>query len=177
MLLDGVDLESVKRRKRYRRPSGRRSVTVPCHFFPNYFRFLAMKLGRLMRLRGMSTDAISELLLRNRRASAIDPSALPDDPAVLKQMIAELLRACAASAVIAKRSQRGSMPCCDVIISPKPADPTSRPCFRCPPTQVPEPPPPTPPVRRDRRAARQDQPAHGPRRPARELRHERAATN
>ena len=51
---------------------GRRSVTLPCHFFPNYFRFPAMKAA-LMRLIGMSTDTTSP-------SPPSQPAALPQPP-------------------------------------------------------------------------------------------------
>ena len=108
-----------------------------------------------MRLRGMSTDATSPSLLRHRHRLRHRPSALPDDPAVLKQMIAELLRACAASAATAKACSSGSMPCCGVTTSPKPAIPDQPLLVSAAGRQLPSRRRP-PPARRDDEPARQE---------------------
>ena len=102
----------------------------------------------------------------------IPTAALPDDPTVLKQMIAELLRALRQS----RRDQESLQQRLDALLrryyAPKPVDPNQPLLFPPPDDAVPEPPPATPPGdEKPKQRGKTNQP-HGRRRPSRELRHE-----
>ena len=102
--------------------------------------------------------------------TSIDTAALPDDPAVLKQMIAELIRALRAS----RRDHDAVQARLDALlrhlhrVRPEPIDP-QQPLLFAP---LEEPPPPSPPVEEEKPGARKKSRPHGRRRPPKELRHE-----
>ena len=103
---------------------------------------------------------------------AVDPSALPDDPAVLKQMSAELLRALRTE----RRDKEALQQRLDVLLrryyAPRPTDPQQPLLPFAPADEAPMPPPTLPAsAERPRQRGKTNQP-HGRRRPARELRHE-----
>jgi transposase len=117
----------------------------------------------------MSTDARPPI---PSATLAVDPSALPDDLAVLKQMIAELLRALRSE----RRDKEALQQRLDALLrryyAPRPTDPQQPLLPFPPPDEVPTPPPtPTPSTERPRQRGQTNRP-HGRRRPARELRHE-----
>jgi transposase len=121
----------------------------------------------------MSADTTSPSLpSQPTSAPAINPSALPDDPAVLKQMIAELLRALRSE----RREREALERRLDALLrryyAPKAADPNQPLLFPLPGDEVPEPPPPTPPGDEPPKQRGKTNQPHGRRRPARELRHE-----
>src|SRR6516165_9385389 len=103
---------------------------------------------------------------------ALDTSALPDDPAVLKQMIVELLRALRQS----RRDQEAVQQRLDALLRrlygprAEKIDPQQLLLFAAA-DAVPEPPPPPAEPPRPAQRGQTNQP-HGRRRPARELRHE-----
>jgi transposase len=113
----------------------------------------------------MSMDAPTPTL-----AMAIDTSALPDDPAVLKQMIAELLRALRS----ARRDKEALQQRLDALLRrlhgprPEPAHPQQPLLF---PQVEAVPPPPTPAAEPPRQRGQSNRP-HGRRRPSRTLRQE-----
>ena len=104
--------------------------------------------------------------------SAVDTSKLPDDTAVLKQMIAELIRALRQS----RRDQESLQQRLDALLrryyAPRPADP-NQPSLFAPPEEAAAPPasPPPPSEEESSQRGKKSRP-HGRRRPARELRHE-----
>jgi transposase len=121
----------------------------------------------------MSTDAMPPTtpLPAPLTPPAVDTSALPDDPAVLKQMIAELLRALRQS----RRDQEALQQRLDALLRrlygprPEPVNPQQPLLFPLA-DEVPEPPPPASPDKPKQRGKTNKR--HGRRRPARELRHE-----
>jgi transposase len=120
-----------------------------------------------MRLISMSTDATPPI---TTPLPAVDTSALPDDPTVLKQMIAELLRALRSE----RRDKEALEQRLDALLrryyAPRPANPNQPLLFQEPePPEVPA--PPTPSEEKSKRRGRTNQP-HGRRRPSRALRHE-----
>jgi transposase len=121
----------------------------------------------------MSTDATTPSTSPQPPStpSAIDTAALPDDPHVLKQMIAELLRALRSE----RRDREALAQRLDALLrryyAPKPADP-NQPLLFAEVDEVPEPPPLTPQAdEQPKQRGKTNQP-HGRRRPARELRRE-----
>jgi transposase len=101
---------------------------------------------------------------------SIDTAALPDDPAVLKQMIAELIRALRAS----RRDHDAVQARLDALlrhlhrVRPEPIDP-QQPLLFAP---LEEPPPPSPPVEEEKPSAGKKSRPHGRSRPPKELRRE-----
>src|SRR5271154_6042539 len=96
-----------------------------------------------MRLIGMSTDVTPP-----KPPPALNTSALPDDPAVLKQMIAELIRALRSE----RRDKEALQGRLDALLRrlygprPGPIDPNHPLLFaQSPAEEVPQPPPPPPP--------------------------------
>lgn len=106
-----------------------------------------------------------------RPAGTINPSALPDDPAVLKQMIAELLRALRSE----RRDREALERRLDALLrryhAARPTDPNQPLLFAPPDEAVPPPPPPPPDEAKSKQRGTTNQP-HGRRRPSGELRHE-----
>lgn len=104
--------------------------------------------------------------------SAVDTSKLPDDLAVLKQMIAELIRALRQS----RRDQESLQQRLDALLrrayAPRPSDP-QQPLLFAPPEEVSAPPasPASPTEEEPSQRGKKSRP-HGRRRPARELRRE-----
>jgi transposase len=100
---------------------------------------------------------------------AADPSALPDDPALLKQMIAELLKELRRT----RRDKEALQQRLDALLRrlygprPEPSDPGQLPLF----PEAAEAPPAPPPVE-DKPAPRRRGKPHGRRRPSRQLRQE-----
>ncbi len=123
----------------------------------------------------MSTDAIRPTTPSPPPAAAaspvLDTSALPDDPAVLKQMIAELLRALRHE----RRDKEGLQQRLDALLRryyhPRPASP-DQPLLFPDAAEAPEPPVPAPASTEDKTSQRGQCRPHGRRRPAGELRHE-----
>src|SRR5271168_157642 len=120
-----------------------------------------------MRLISMSTDATPPTTL----PPVVDTSALPDEPTVLKQMIAELLRALRSE----RRDKEALQQRLDALLrryyAPRPANPNQPLLFPEPePVEAPAPPPPT--EEKPKGRGQTNRP-HGRRRPSRELRHER----
>jgi transposase len=108
--------------------------------------------------------------------SAVDPAVLPDDPAVLKQMIAELLRALRSE----RRDREALQQRLDALLRrlygprPQPVDPHQPLLFPPPADETPVPPPPPPPTPTEEpppQRGKTNRP-HGRRRPSRTLRHE-----
>jgi len=120
----------------------------------------------------MSTDARPSTSPPPPATPALDPSALPDDPAVLKQMIVELLRALRQS----RRDQEAVQQRLDALLRrlygprAEKIDPQQLLLFAAA-DAVPEPPAPPAEPPRPAQRGKTNQP-HGRRRPARELRHE-----
>lgn len=124
----------------------------------------------------MSTDAtppITPLQPPISPPPAVDTSALPDDPAVLKQMIAELIRALRSE----RRDKEALQQRLDALLRrlygprPEPIHP-NQPLLFPQDDEAPAPPPPAPSnTEEPRRRGRTNRP-HGRRRPPRELRHE-----
>src|SRR5271169_1365661 len=118
-----------------------------------------------MRLIGMSTDVTPP-----KPPPALNTSALPDDPAVLKQMIAELIRALRSE----RRDKEALQQRLDALLrryyAPRPTDP-QQPLLPFPQAdEVPTPPPATTPTdEQPRRRGKTNRP-HGRRRPAGTLR-------
>src|ERR1700682_1579208 len=108
----------------------------------------------------MRTDATSPT---PPPAPTLDTSALPNDPAVLKQMIAELIRALRSE----RRDREALQQRLDALLrryyAPRPEDPNQPLLFPPPADEIPEPPPATPrdepPKQRGKTNRR-----HGPRR-------------
>jgi transposase len=104
-------------------------------------------------------------------SSAVDTAALPDDAAVLKQMIAELIRALRSE----RRDREALQQRLDALLRrsqmSRPADPNQPLLFPLP-DEVPAPPPPAPADEEQPRRRGKTNKPHGRRRPARELRHE-----
>ncbi|HMD59307.1 MAG TPA: IS66 family transposase [Steroidobacteraceae bacterium] len=105
---------------------------------------------------------------------ALNTSALPDDPAVLKQMIAELIRALRSE----RRDKEALQGRLDALLRrlygprPGPIDPNQPLLFaQSPAEEVPQPPPPPPSEDQPKQRGQTNKP-HGRRRPARELRRE-----
>lgn len=121
----------------------------------------------------MSTDATPSTPLPSPSAPAavINPSVFPDDPAVLKQMIAELIRALRSE----RRDHEATQRRLDALLrrssTARPADPNQPLLFPPPDDEVPEPPPASPRAEEEKQRGKTNKP-HGRRRPARELRHE-----
>jgi len=103
--------------------------------------------------------------------SAVDTSTLPNDPAVLKQMITELLRALRSE----RRDREALQQRLDALlrryVAPRPADP-QQPLLFAQAEEVPAPPPASPPNAEEPSQRGKKNRPHGRRRPARELRHE-----
>lgn len=129
-----------------------------------------------MRLISMSTDVTAPTIPPPQPTSvppAIDTSALPDDPGVLKQMIAELIRALRSE----RRDREALQGRLDALLRrlygprPQPIDP-NQPLLFAEADEVPAPPlaPPAG-AAEPRRRGKTNKP-HGRRRPARQLRHE-----
>jgi hypothetical protein len=104
--------------------------------------------------------------------AALDTVALPDDPAVLKQMIAELLRALRSE----HRDRQALQQRLDALrrryYAPKPTHPNQPLLFSAADDPVPEPPPPPPPRDDPPKQRGKTNRPHGRRRPSRELRRE-----
>jgi transposase len=120
-----------------------------------------------MRLISMSTDATPPIT--PPLPPTVDTSALPDDPAVLKQMIAELIRALRSE----RRDKEAVQQRLDALLrryyAPRPDNPNQPLLFPQPePEEVPAPPPSE---EKPERRGKTSKP-HGRRRPPRELRHE-----
>src|SRR5271154_881012 len=116
-----------------------------------------------MRLIGMSTDVTPP-----KPPPALNTSALPDDPAVLKQMIAELIRALRSE----RRDKEALQGRLDALLRrlygprPGPIDPNQPLLFAQPPAEeVPQPPPPPPSEDQPKQRGQTNKP-HGRRRPA-----------
>lgn len=132
-----------------------------------------------MRLKGMSTDATPPISPQQPPPSpppAVDTSALPDDLGVLKQMIAELIRALRNE----RRDREALQQRLDALLrrlhGPRPeAVNPNQPLLFAPPQSADLPPAPARPAAETdqprRQRGRTNQP-HGRRRPARQLRHE-----
>jgi transposase len=124
----------------------------------------------------MSTDAATPDPQSTTPAASLSPSVntstLPDDPAVLKQMIAELLRALRS----ARRDHEETQRRLDALLQrlhgprPEPVDP-QQPLLFADAAAAPEPPPPPSSEEPPRQRGKTNKP-HGRRRPARELRRE-----
>jgi transposase len=131
-----------------------------------------------MRLIGMSTDAIPSSTPSSASPAATtplpDPSTFPDDPAVLKQMIAELLRALRSERRDHEETQRRLDALLQRLYGPRP-EPThpNQPLLFAATDEAPTPPAPPPSDASEEkpRRGKTNQP-HGRRRPARELRRE-----
>jgi transposase len=120
----------------------------------------------------MSTDATTPHATSATKASPLpDTSALPNDPAVLKQMIAELIRALRSE----RRDREALQQRLDALLrryyAPRPADP-NQPLLFAPLDEAPEPPAATPPGDDPPKQRGKTNRPHGRRRPARELRRE-----
>src|SRR6516165_6961638 len=121
----------------------------------------------------MSTDARPSTSPPPPATPALDPSALPDDPAVLKQMIAELLRALRES----RRDQEALQQRLDALLRrlygprPGPVDPQQPLLFAPLEEEVPVPPPAPASDDKPSRRGKTNKP-HGRRPPSRALRHE-----
>ena len=131
-----------------------------------------------MRLISMSTDAASSSIPPATSASsatAVDTSALPDDPIVLKQMIAELIRALRQSRCDHQSLQQRLDALLRRLHGPRtPADnPNQQFLFPQPPDEE-VPPPPAPSATDTEKPSRRGKTnkRHGRRRPDRTLRHE-----
>src|SRR5271155_3089907 len=118
----------------------------------------------------MGTDALPP----TSPPPAVDTSSLPDDPAVLKQMIAELIRALRSE----RRDKEALQGRLDALLRrlygprPGPIDPNQPLLFaQSPAEEVPQPPPPPPSEDQSKQRGQTNKP-HGRRRPARELRRE-----
>ncbi len=127
-----------------------------------------------MHLIGMSTDVTPPTTPPQPPGasppSAVATSALPDDPAVLKQMIAELIRELRRS----RRDQEALQRRLDALLrrsQAPPADPKQPLLFPLA-DDVPEPPPATPASEEPPRRRGQTNRPHGRRRPQRTLRRE-----
>jgi len=122
----------------------------------------------LVRLKGMSTDTPLPTTLS---PSSINTAVLPDDPAVLKQMIAELLRALRTE----RRDREALQQRLDALLrrahAMRPADP-NQPLLFPPPDEVPMPPVIDTPAEENTKQRGKTNRPHGRRRPAQQLRHE-----
>lgn len=131
-----------------------------------------------MRLISMSTDAtppLTPLPAPSPPPPPVDTSALPDDPAVLKQMIAELIRAWRQS----RRDQDSLQQRLDALLRrlygprPESVNPDQPLLFPLPEgDEVPTPPAAAPASAEEPRRRGKTNKRHGRRRPARDLRHE-----
>jgi transposase len=151
-------------------------MTVPCQFARNNHNFREQKAS-LVRLKSMSTDTppTPRPPAPSTVPPTLDTAALPDDLAVLKQMVAELVRAL-------RRSQRNEAALeqrLDALLQrrqgvrPGSVDP-QQPLLFAPPPDVPVPTPPAPPTGSDEKPKQRGKTnkPHGRRRPAPQLRQE-----
>jgi len=123
----------------------------------------------------MSTDATAPLAPPHPQTAPplpVDTRALPDDPAVLKQMSAELLRALRCE----RRDKEGLQQRLDALLrrlhGPRPDPVNPRQPLLFPEEAVPAPPPPASPPDEKKASRRGQCKPHGRRRPSRTLRHD-----